>query len=322
MNQIELIFSDSGEIRCGIPHDREVIYIGRNGNAVERIRVNIDNKVSSFIYKPLTNYPSIGKEVWVQENISNRIHEVRIPKIHYFSKDEIPEKYWMILEDMGLLEHNFSLEVMKEAAAVIPRWHILTKDLVPDEFFGHSPRVNNIQAFLISKAVQLRNFFMSNSFTECDIDYIYREILLCQHIEGETVISHGDLYPLNIARLNNELVIIDWEYININSVYWDIYNLMDITSPMYRRPFLDQSARLEILAEYTSKRQKLQSPTNQTFIYDYHRYSALHSIWLLMLIEGDLTQDKFEKSSLLQQRIETLEILKMALNYLSVTKET
>jgi hypothetical protein len=317
LDLINLIFSESGEVRCGIPYDREVIYVGRNGNVVERIRVTFDNNIYSYIYKPLTNYPSIGKEVWVHENLISKIPQLRFPKIELYSTDSNPEKYWMILEDVGHLEHSFGYDVIKAAAALIPFWHILPTDLIPSEFEGHSPGLKNIQALLISKAIQMRNILQNAcGLTKAEIDYFYRYILLKHDLGGEIVISHGDLYSLNIAYYDDKLLILDWEYIHTNSVYWDLYNLMDITSPFYRRPILKHTDRIAILADYMSIRKELNFPVSQTFIYDYFRYSTLHCVWLLILIEGDLEQGKFEKSGLLLQQQETIAILRINFQYL------
>ncbi|CAN7767621.1 hypothetical protein LJR153_007329 [Paenibacillus sp. LjRoot153] len=311
-----LIFSDSGEVSFGIPHDREVIYIGRNGNRVERIKVHLNNNITnSYIYKPLTNFPSMGKEVWVQENICSRIPEVRIPRIHYYSKTTDPENYWMVLEDLGKLEHKFDVDTMKKAAVCMPYWHVLPIDLVLDEYEGHSPLEQDIRKFLLSKVDQLRGILVGNGYSNEDIDYMYREIIQL-HLESEVVVSHGDLYPLNIAELNNELIILDWEYIHKNSAFWDLYTLMDITSPEYRRPAINQISRIDILTKYVNVRNNLESPTKHTFIDDYHRFSAMHALWLLLLIDSDLTQEKYDKVALLLQYKETLAILKIVLDYL------
>jgi hypothetical protein len=293
----DLIFSESGRVQDGIPHEREIIYVGRNGQKVERIRVKMDDKMTSFIYKPLTNYPTMGKEVWVQENISLRIPKVHVPRINYYSRAKEPEDYWMVFEDLGELEHNFRADIMKKTAELMPYWHLLPTSLVPNEFEGHSPHMKEIQGFILSKAVQMRELFISNGFSYDHIDYFYREILLQDHFENETVISHGDLYPLNIAEVNQKLFIFDWEYIHKNSVFWDLYTLMDITSPQYRRPVMNQTARLDILSRYISVRHSLKSPTNTNFICDYHKYSALHAIWLLLIIEEEIVTRKVRKIS-------------------------
>jgi hypothetical protein len=314
MKPFNLPISDSGELLGGIPHDRETIYIGRNGNAVERVSVNKSNSTSSYIFKPLTNYSSIGREVWVQQHIAPRIPEVRAPYIHRSSPTENPLQYWIIYEDMGLLTHSFGIDMIKEAAAAMPHWHLLSTDLVPDEFVGHTPLVNNIQADLLSKTALIREFLNSNGFNQADFDYIHREILLQPNLAGEIVICHGDFYPLNIAHVNNELVILDWEYIHKNSVFWDLYCLMDITSPMYRRPVLQQASRVRILENYILARHRLHGSTKPNFIQNYYAYCMLYSLWLLLLIEQDLTQDKFEKKALLEQRAETLEIFRLVCN--------
>lgn len=316
----ERIFLESGKVRDGIPHVREVIYVGRNGQKVERIQVDINGAMTSFIYKPLTNYPNIGKEVWLQENLHFRIPEVHIPQILYYSQALEPEKEWMVFEDLGELEHNFSGEMMLKTSEFIPYWHLLPTSLLPEEFEGHSPRINEIQSFILSKDVQVRQIFKTLGFLDDHITYFYEDILRQDQLELETVISHGDLYPLNIAEVNHTIFIFDWEYVHTNSVFWDLYSLMDITSPQYKRLVITQESRLAILDRYISVRENLQSPTHSNFIDNYHKYSALYSVWLLLLIEEDIAQERFEKSALLRQYKETLEILKSVFEYLKYTK--
>ncbi|KRE98422.1 hypothetical protein ASG89_05280 [Paenibacillus sp. Soil766] len=315
----ERVFLESGKIRDGIPHTREVIYVGRNGQKVERIQVSEDHTMTSFIYKPLTNYPNKGKEVWLQENLNFRIPEVHIPKILYYSRALEPEDEWMVFEDLGELKHNFSSDIMLKTSEFMPYWHLMPTSLLPEDFEGHTPRMKDIQSIIMAKDVQLRQLFNRLGFPDDHITYFYEEILRQDQFENEIVISHGDLYPLNIAEVNNKIFIFDWEYVHTNSVFWDLYTLMDITSPQYSRFVISQESRLAILARYISVRESLQSPTRGNFINDYHKYSALYSVWLLLLIEEDLTQDKFEKSALIRQYKETCEILKIVFDYLNYT---
>ncbi|NQX58668.1 hypothetical protein HQN88_07290 [Paenibacillus qinlingensis] len=313
------IFLESGHVRDDIPHVREVIYVGRNGQKVERIHIQADDTTTSFIYKPLTNYPNKGKEVWLQENVHVRIPEVHIPKILYYSQELEPEKEWMVFEDLGELEHNFNSDMMLKTAEFIPYWHLLPTSLLPEEFDGHSPRVKEIQSFILSKDVQMRQICQRLGFLDDDIAYFDQNILRYDHLDLETVVSHGDLYPLNIGEVNHTIFIFDWEYVHTNSVFWDLYSLMDITSPQYRRLVIGQDSRLAILTKYISVRESLQSPTHGSFIAEYHIFSALYSMWLLLLIEEDIAQEKFEKSALLRQYNETSEILKIVFDYLKYT---
>lgn len=312
----ERIFLESGSVRDDIRHEREVIYVGRNGQQVERIQVDIHGTMTNYIYKPLTNYPSKGKEVWLQENLHVRIPEVHIPMILFYSRGLEPEKEWMVFEDLGELEHNFSWDLMLKTAAFIPFWHLLPTTLLPDEFEGHTPRRNEIRSSIVAKDAQLRQLLQRLRFLDSDITFFYEEILCQDQRDMESVISHGDLYPLNIAEVNHTIYILDWEYVHVNSVFWDLYTLIDITSPLYKRLVIGQESRLAILTKYMSERERLQSPTGDNFITEYHKYSALYSAWLLILIEEDIAQEKFERSALLRQYQETSEILKLIFEYL------
>ncbi|MDR6549197.1 phosphotransferase [Paenibacillus qinlingensis] len=316
----EHIFLESGRVRDDIPHEREVIYVGRNGQKVERIQVEIEGAMISFIFKPLTNYPNKGKELWVQEHISYRIPEVRIPRIMYSAQAIEPEKEWMVFEDLGELEHSFRADMLIKTSELMPYWHRLPTSLLPQAFEGHSPKLTEIQRFIQVKGEQIKQLWLRHGFQDEHMTYFLAVILPYEHLESETVISHGDLYPLNLTEVNNQSYILDWEYIHINSVFWDLYNLMDITSPQYSRLVIQQESRLDILERYMAVRSRLHFPTKEGFIRDYHSFSALYSMWLLLLIEDDIAQGKFEETALKRQYNETLEIFRIVLLFLIDTR--
>ncbi|UUZ81576.1 phosphotransferase [Paenibacillus sp. P26] len=136
-------------------------------------------------------------------------------------------------------------------------------------------------------------------------------------LASETVISHGDLYPLNVVSREGELIILDWEYIHLNSVYWDLYNLIDITSPSYRRNVVGRENRAAILGDYRSERESLGKRVSADFVRGYHYYCAVYSMWILLLIESDMKSRRFAEGALAEQRAETFQILQEMLDVLA-----
>jgi hypothetical protein len=301
---------------------REVIYRGRNGKAVERIAVPYDKGTLSLIFKPLTFNESIGREIWAVENLLPALPAIRYPALLGVSDDRDPERYWMVYEDLGKLEHKFDAETYVEAARLAPHWHMLPLAAVPMDFEGHTPKVEHIQGILLEARDELPQVLGELGLRQSHAAYIDDVVLRIDPAElhGETVVCHGDFNPLNIARSGGELTILDWEYAHRNSVYWDLYNLLDITSPAYRRPVADRLARTAVLDAYAHQRSQLGRPVADGFALGYHRYCLVYCVWLLLLIGRDLEHGRFDRSSLLQQRDETAAILKEAVDYCCVNQ--
>jgi hypothetical protein len=296
---------------------REVIYRGRNGKAVERIAVPVDGGKISLIFKPLTFNESIGREVWAVEHLLPALPMIRYPALLGVSDDQDPERCWMIYEDLGKLEHKFDAEIYVDAARLASHWHMLPLDTVPADFEGHTPKVEQIQGILLEARDELLQVLGELGLRQSHAAYIDDVVLRADpfDLHGETVVCHGDFNPLNIARCGGELAILDWEYAHRNSVYWDLYNLLDITSPAYRRPVADRLARTAALDAYVLQRAQLGRPAADGFAKGYHRYCLAYCAWLLLLIGRDLEYGRFNRSSLLQQRAETLSILKEAAEF-------
>jgi len=302
---------------------REVLYIGRNGKAVERF-VGIGMNVS-VIFKPLTNLDTIGREIWVYEQLLPSL-AVRYPHLLAYAEHRDPDRFWAIYEDLGTLRHSWDSGILLQAAQQIPSWHALPPEQIPASFEGHSPQVNEVlrQVTEVRPGWSLKNTLTGLSWP---IERIRSVFSLLQSfpsgLEGETVVSHGDFHPMNLALLaDGELAVMDWEYVHRNSVFWDLYNLLDITSPRYRKPVIAPSLRSEVLAAYVQRRKQLglgfilfeddqgNSSDPAQFQNAYCRYALVYSLWILLLIEKDLAneQAKEETDALKEQRRETVQI--------------
>ncbi|WP_282941209.1 phosphotransferase [Paenibacillus sp. RC67] len=288
---------------------RETLYVGRNGKAVERFVVDPDDN-RSFIFKPLTNLETIGRESWVYQNLLPHI-PARYPNLLAQAKHRDAERYWAIYEDLGKLEHRFDRDTLIKAAAAIPSWHQLPLECVPEDFTGHTPNTDNILNEVKAKMGVLKSTLERLAFPAYLIERAQRIVLeLDDGLLSEMTVSHGDYHPLNLSLRNDQITILDWEYVHLNSVYWDLYNLLDITSPNYRRPEVTASLRNEVLQVYYARRLQLGwSSRFCTFQKNYYRYALIHSLWIMTLIEKDLQAGVVDRSGLLEQQQETKAII-------------
>ncbi|MBE1447109.1 hypothetical protein GGC63_006632 [Paenibacillus sp. OAS669] len=288
---------------------RETLYIGRNGKAVERFIVDPDDS-HSYIFKPLTNLDTIGREAWVYRNLLPRI-PVRYPKPLAQAQYTDAERYWAIYEDLGKLEHRFDRETLIKAAEAIPYWHRLPVESVPEEFTGHTPLVDQIMREIQDKLPVVRTILERLAFPADLTEKAQRLVgQMDDRLFSKQTVSHGDYHPLNLSLLEDQITILDWEYVHRNSIYWDLYNLLDITSPSYRRPVVTAAVRNEVLQAYFARTEQLgQDGSFRTLQQHYYRYALLYSLWILTLIEKDLKSGVLNPEALLEQQEETRAIV-------------
>ena len=102
------------------------------------------------------------------------------------------------------------------------------------------------------------------------------------------VLSHGDLHLGNYGISQNKLVILDWEYAHLNTRFWDLYHLIDLSHPLHPKTVTSE-LRNKILSEYYDQASTYGIETNRaSFKNEYYLFSATFSLWMIMLIEGDL----------------------------------
>lgn len=319
MTHIHELFSEDGQLLETYIESREVIYVGRNGKAVERIGLAINGIRQSVIFKPLTNYDTMGKEEWVYDNVFPLLPNLRFPRLYGAAPYKDADRYWLLLEDLGMLDHSNREATLTLTARAMPQWHLLPADLIPDSFLGHSPYVNDIIPYLLEKEETLKRIARQLGMekeAEASLLWLHSEVDW-EALHPETVVCHGDLIPLNVTVREHDLIVLDWEYIHRNSVYWDLYNLLDITSPNYRKEALKPATRIAVLESYRDERLRLGQPVSDTFIKDYHSYCALYSMWILLLIDSDMQNGKNELEALKAQQTETVRIWRQMLDFLA-----
>lgn len=289
-------------------YSRETLYKGRNGKTVERFTPR--GSTDSFVFKPLTNEDTFGREQWVYTQLLPDL-PVQYPVMLAYGKHNDPQKHWAVFEDMGRLEHRFDAYMLVRAARAIPLWHQVAPDRIPHNFTGHTPYVDQILKEVIDRMAECRVILSMAGIRNDRRARLEKMLGSCGGTcETEKKVSHGDYHPLNLALREGELIILDWEYTHCNSIYWDLYNLLDMTSPKYRRPAYAPHVRDQVLQAYWSARGSLESEgAFESFKHHYYSYAIIYSLWILMLIQKDISTASFDLASLQVQQAETLHIL-------------
>jgi len=294
---------------------REALYEGRNGKVVERFFVETAMGIQSFIFKPLTNPLTLGREQWAEQYLLPII-AVRTPRLLATASHKEAHRYWAIFEDLGHLPPLVDAAAFVEASRMVATLHKLPLSTVPKSFDGHSPLLEKVREHVEANWERLWQIMTEAAIPLGLFDVLKNEAVKREGaINEEWVVCHGDLHPSNVSLKNGQLIVIDWEYVQQNSVFWDLYNLLDITSPSYRRD-LEPETRLAALESYVHARVNAGWRQPSRFMWDYHFYTAVYSAWILLLIDNDIKGGRFDLHTLVLQRKETCDILRDCATYL------
>lgn len=267
---------------------KETIYQGTNGKSVERFYLS---PKKSYIFKPLTNETQIGKEAWIQENILIDFPDI-YPKILAKSQNEDPSRSWLILEDIGSLQHVFNEESVRAVIKWMAWWHQYpTEGLVSFPLMGHKPSINTIIAEIQLKKEKVFKLTRSLAIQHSLIEKIY-ENLQMNLFSNQLVLSHGDLHLGNYGLVENQIYILDWEHAHLNLPFWDLYHMLDLAHPDFPRT-MSHDARNYFLDYYLKIRNDSGSHLDvHSFKRNYHLFSSAFSIWMLLLIQNDLEKNE------------------------------
>jgi Phosphotransferase enzyme family len=117
-------------------------------------------------------------------------------------------------------------------------------------------------------------------------------------------LCHGDSHLGNFlwSPQLKQMYLIDWEYLHVDHVYFDIYQMLDATSPF--APLVRPIPRLEALAMYYQSRQSAGPqtlPAWTQFLKEYETYATVYLGWTLTRIVGDISQGRFPLQSMRRQ---------------------
>jgi aminoglycoside/choline kinase family phosphotransferase len=312
-NLSELVNID-GELDATRISSMEAIYGARSGKQVQRF---IFQGVS-YIFKPCTINTS-RRELWVQQNLLPFIEGLRVPCILASGDVQQSTNNWMIYEDLGSLVHLSRVDEIVRAAGIIPFWHRVAVTAVPSDVKGHSPSYTEVIEQLLLKKQLVNTMLEQSRIDRYEISNWWTLIVQwASFINNNQVVSHGDYYRLNIALRNHENIVLDWEFAHVNSVYWDIYSLMDITSYRYTHVDLDKKDRDAALRQYwMSKNDVGLTMPYDDFVKGYHVFASVYSVWILTLIVADLQHSSEATEALIRQRHQTESVLMQNLERLS-----
>lgn len=299
---------------------REVLYIGMNGRKVERFHVT---PTESYIFKPLTNNSQWRREVWVYEHILPALPPI-YPKMLAHSDDSAePVSSWAIFEDLGTLNHVYSREQVLEVTTLMAIWHALPLDTwysVDIPLTGPKPLLDQMIVDVLTRVGDLERSLSELHISKSQIQSVCLAMQNNKLID-EIVLSHGDLHLGNYADTYGQMTVLDWEHVHLNVPYWDLYHLIDMAHPLF--PISERvtpSFRERVLDKYLEQSALLgRKLDSERFVREYHLFSSLFSLWMILLIEDDLSNSSgpWTIEQLEVQRIEIRDRLIQCLNYVT-----
>ncbi|WP_219835121.1 phosphotransferase family protein [Paenibacillus sp. R14(2021)] len=322
---------------------RETLYTGMNGKRVERFLLVSGDSV---VYKPLTNDSQLGKEAWVYANVLPHFPSI-YPRLLAHSdgsgaESEVEEpdsasgelqtgasavshsgesleaiEPWCLFEDLGPLSHAFDERIVSELILHMAAWHALPVEALLDApLLGPKPMIDVLLRDVYARKEELRRAL---SDLPAGVELVERVLA-----DGDImppgwmkrVQSHGDLHLGNYTFVNGEIKVLDWEHVHLNSPYWDLYHVLDLSHPVFPKP-ADAKVRermLDLYVQESAVRGIVYDPA--AFKGEYARFSAVFSLWMLLLIEKDLASlavshipAKWSPEQLQRQRKETRDSL-------------
>jgi thiamine kinase-like enzyme len=296
----DIVLSD-GTLNERLIFKKETLYQGMNGKFVERFYVSPSE---SYIFKPLTNNAQLGREAWINEHVL-RLFPAIFPKIISYSKHDNPELSWMVLEDLGPLSHEFSEENILGVIKLMAWWHSLPLQSFPKvPVAGLKPKLEQLISDIRRDKEEFFALLPALALDERLIERVYEWI--DSFIFSKTlVLSHGDLHVGNYAFANGRIVILDWEHAHLNTPFWDLYHLLDLSHPIFPKK-IEVGLRKRALRNYLEQ-VELELDA-EMFFREYHLFSAVFSIWMILLIQKDLAvgDGKWSKEQLERQLSETV----------------
>jgi hypothetical protein len=263
---------------------KEILYKGMNGRFVERFYLSPSK---SYIFKPLTNNGQLGKEVWVHEHILP-IFPAIFPKIISYSISEQTELNWMILEDLGQLTHDSNEECVLAVIKWVAWWHSLPVSKLGEvPLSGLKPGIEEIVSDVCLKKDEFFQLIPSLKLDEELINDVFLQLNRMSFTDKQ-VLTHGDLHAGNFAIVDNELKILDWEHTHINSPYWDLYHVLDMSHPLFPKK-ITSPFRETILNSYLNQVGFVND--RDAFFSEYYLFASVFSMWMILLIQNDLEEN-------------------------------
>lgn len=299
---------------------REPLYQGMNGKVVERFYPSPER---SYIFKPLTNAESMDREAWIYRHVLNLFPPV-YPRLLVSSEKGAGEAGWSVFEDLGPLRHEYSMELAMEVVKQMAWWHAFPESHWNDlNGQGNKPPIEQISMSLKTRRDEV-DALLEEAGSTMRLDGLLRGLAEGEAFLGIRVLSHGDLHLGNYAKgADGKLYIIDWEHVHMNSPFWDLYHLIDMSHPLFPKT-LPLSERERLLGYYLKQSAfHGRNWDRNDFIIAYCCFAAVFSLWMLLLISGDLKRGDsvWPEARLRAQRSETMDSLIGCLVRLSLVND-
>lgn len=275
--------------------------------SLTRFWIEENEGLKSYIYKPSDDKFPVEFEIWIQKEVISNLVGVHVPELLAYHIDDQEKVYWMIFEDIGDFKPLFTKSVRVAAASKATNWHALPLQIVPTNYKTFMPYIDEAMKEVLNCRSKNELLLLDIGHSSSEISYFFSTL---EKLNGvfptQKVVSHGDYHCLNLIQAADDLVILDWEFIQLNSPYWDLYILLDMASPRYRIQ-INKEIRNESLYSYFTQ-SKYENWTK--FNYEYHLYCLIYSVGILGLIAGDLESGHFDRDTLLIQKHEMTEIIR------------
>ena len=312
--QLSSLVSMDGQLDTNRVSQKAAIYLARNGRHVERFSY----QGASYIFKPCTAL-TVSREQWAQQILVPSIQGVKVPLL--LASGGIPHStdHWIVYEDLGSLNHCDHPDEIIRAAGMIPSWHRIPTSRMSEGAVGHSPNYTQVLATINRNRPYIESMLQVIGIHNQTVSDWWELLLEWEpFIQEHQAISHGDYYRLNIAFQNQQSIVLDWEFTHVNSVYWDLYSLMDITSHRYSLIQLEHHDRVAALQAYWNRElHAIPSELYRRFIKGYSVYASVYSVWILTLIEADIRSGSVaDIGALRRQQQETESVLQQCLQAL------
>ncbi|MEC2342919.1 phosphotransferase family protein [Paenibacillus barengoltzii] len=308
MRNIDAVVKADGTLDASKIWRREPMYQGMNGQWVERIYLAPGQ---SYIFKPLTNGESADREAWVYRNVLAELPEIPAPMLLAASPEGSGAKSWAIFEDLGQLNHTYRLEYARAAVRQLARLHAAPVEQWPSlPAQGPKPGIAAIAADVLNRREEALAVLGGQGLP---VQWLDSEVISAVRdgpgfTAKRQVLSHGDLHQGNYAVTGaGRVLLLDWEHAHRNLPYWDLYHLIDMSHPRFPK-VMPAEDRMELLETYLAEADKQgTSWVKDVLIREYAWVAAIFSLWMLLLIEGDLRRGGgvWTKEGLLRQREET-----------------
>ncbi len=314
--------------RCGAPPRRLRLLARTEESSVWRVLGRLGGK-RAFILKQSRDTRAVVHELSAHAQVVGRLKLATSPVIAGGVNDHAPGGYIAFADDRLRAARPRRVEDMARLLAALHRTP-LDGLHVPDSSRSHTPEVRRVTQFVLDIAPEecarwLTPFVSKKEDRRALVAVLENLQRTHEPVWRETpvVLCHGDAHAANFLSTlrGGRLRLIDWEYVHLDYPYFDLFQLLDATSPHTPLPVF--ASRLRALSAYhaaamgeTSGRNGKPSggegrlPSWGRFAQSYLRYALIHLFWILSRIDDDGRFSRHSAPRLNRQAHETCRLIR------------